>query len=165
MTPTPAQAAAGNYKKTHTRLHGLAIAIETPKGGTRRGGHAGREWECKVPYHYGYIKGHFGADGDHIDVCIGPHPESETVFIVDQKHADTGTFDEHKVLMGYRSREDAVSAYCSGFSDNRGRDRLGPVSRLTIHEFKQWLRDHDTTKAMRGNGHVDRALALCSNMR
>lgn len=156
MMPTPAQAAAGNYKKTHTRLHGLAISVETPKGGIRRG----PGWECRVPYHYGYIKGHFGADGDHIDVCIGPHPESETVFIVDQKHADTGKFDEHKVLLGYRTRDAAVEAYCGGFSDGKGPLRMGPVTRLTIDEFKEWLRRHDTTKAMRGQRHVEKALAL-----
>jgi len=146
----------GNYKKTHISLHGLPIAIENPKGSIRKG----RGWECKMPYHYGYIKRTEGADGAHVDVCIGPHPESEAVFIVDQKDAGTGKFDEHKVLLGYRSRDEAVQAYCSAFSDGRGRERCGPVSRLTLHEFKQWLRDHDTTRPLRGNGHIDRALSL-----
>lgn len=158
--PTEAQKIAGNYKKTHTSLHGLPITIENPKGSIRRK----RDWEVKMPYHYGYIKKTEGSDGDHIDVCIGPHPESEAVFIVDQKRADTGKFDEHKVMLGYRSKDEAVSDYYKGFSDGKGPQRCGPVTRLTIHEFKEWLKTHDTTKAMRGNGHIDKAIALCKSM-
>lgn len=154
--PTPAQSRVGNYKKTHTRIHGLDIAIETPKGGIRKG----KGWEVKTPYHYGYIKRTEGADGDHVDVCIGPHPEGETVFVIDQKDAETGKFDEHKVMLGYRMREDAIADYVKGFSDGKGRMRLGPLTRLTIHEFKEWLKKHDTTKALRGQGHADKALAM-----
>lgn len=156
MQPTDAQKVAGNYKKTHVTFYGIPISIENPKGSIR----SGKGWSVKVPYHYGYIKRTGGADGNHVDVCIGDHPESQTVFIIDQKHAHDGRFDEHKCMLGYLTREDAVDAYRAGFSDGRGNDRLGPVARLTIYEFKDWLKNHDTTKAVRGQGHIDKALAI-----
>lgn len=156
--PTEAQKRAGNYKKHHISFQGLPISIENPKGSIRKG----PGWQVKVPYDYGYIKRTEGADGDHVDVCIGPHHGSEAVFIVDQKDAKTGAFDEHKVMLGFRTREEAVDHYVRGFSDGKGRDRMGAVARMTMPEFKSWLKHHDTKKPVRGQGHIDRALALAS---
>lgn len=158
--PTEAQKTAGNYQKTHITFHGLPISIENPKGSVR----SGKGWSVKVPYHYGYIKRTQGADGDHVDVCIGPHDDSQMVFIIDQHDCNTGKFDEHKVMLGYRTREQAVDAYRAGFSDGRGNDRLGPVARLSIHEFKDWLKNHDTTKPVRAQGHLDRALSAAKKL-
>jgi hypothetical protein len=156
--PTEAQKRAGNYKKHHISFQGLPVSIENPKGSVRKG----TGWQVKVPYHYGYIKRTEGADGDHVDVCIGPHDQSEAVFIVDQKDLKTGAFDEHKVMLGFRTREEALDHYVRGFSDGKGRDRVGAVVRMTMPEFKSWLKNHDTKKPVRGQGHIDRALALSS---
>jgi 8-oxo-dGTP pyrophosphatase MutT (NUDIX family) len=54
--PTPAQAAAGNYRKERLKFQGLDIRIETPAGGIRRGSAPdGTEWSVKMPVDYGYI--------------------------------------------------------------------------------------------------------------
>ena len=83
--PTEAQKKAGNYQKSHVKLHGLDITIENPKGSTRTGtDRNGTEWSVDMPAHYGYVKRTVGADGDHVDVYIGDNPASDTVFIVDQ---------------------------------------------------------------------------------
>ena len=156
--PTEGQKRAGNYKKHHISFQGLPISIENPKGSVRKG----PGWQVKVPYHYGYIKRTEGADGDHVDVCIGPNETSEAVFIIDQKDLKTGAFDEHKVMLGFRTREDAIDSYDRGFSDGKGKDRIGAVVRMTMPEFKAWLKNHDTKKPVRGQGHIDRALSLSS---
>ena len=116
--PTPAQKEAGNYKMGHTRLHGLAITIENPRGSERRA--VDGSWVVpSMPAHYGYIKRTEGADGDHVDVFIGQNPESTTAWVINQKHTD-GAFDEHKVMLGFDSADDAKAAYLASFTDGWG---------------------------------------------
>ena len=158
VQPTEAQKAAGNYKKDHISFQGLPISIETRKGHMR----TGPGWQVRVPYDYGYIKRTEGADGDHVDVCIGPDHQSDHVFIVDQHDHQTGQFDEHKVMLGYRTREDARRAYCAGFSDGKGPDRMKNMVRMTMREFKTWLKLLNTKKPTKGQSHIDRALEVAS---
>src|SRR5947207_146513 len=101
---TPEQAKAGNYRKGKFVWNGLTIAIENPRGSLRKGvGKNGRVWSQKMADHYGYIQRTVSeADGDHIDVFVGPNPESEWVFVVYQVNPESGRgFDEHKVMLGY----------------------------------------------------------------
>ncbi|WP_397570646.1 phage portal protein [Schlesneria sp. T3-172] len=139
------QREAGNYRKGHVTIQGLRVSIETPKGGTRSGtDKAGNEWSVKMGCHYGYIKGtESAADGDHIDVFIGPHPESEIVFVIDQVNED-GEFDEHKCMIGYESTAEARDAYFSCYS--KGWSGLGSITPMTMGQFKQWIEVGDTRK-------------------
>src|SRR5690606_5788935 len=76
--PSEAQKEAGNYRKAHLRIQGIDIAIENPRGSIRSGiDPGGNKWEVSMKSHYGYIKKSKGADGDHVDVFVGPNPESE----------------------------------------------------------------------------------------
>lgn len=146
-TPTLGQKEAGNYKKAHVRLHGMDIAIENPRGSERFGvDKGGKRWSVTMPDHYGYIKRTEGKDGDHVDCYIGPNESSTKVFIVDQKDAHSGRFDEHKVMLGYPNRDTALSAYKRAFSDGKGADRIGDVTAMNVHQFKNWLRNGDTMK-------------------
>lgn len=161
--PSDAQKEAGNYQKGHISYQGLPISIENPKGSMRSGtAPNGKKWSVKMPYDYGYIKRTEGADGDHIDVCIGPNDHSHSVFVVDQMDIRTGKFDEHKVMLGFDTREAALASYHAGFSDGKGRERVKSVVRMTVPEFKTWLRHHDTKKPVRGQSHIDRALSSVS---
>ena len=145
--PSPAQAKAGNYKKDHIRRHGLEISIENPQGSERRGvDENGQPWSSILPAHYGYIKRTEGADGDHVDVFVGPHDDSDQVFVVDQQKAGTDEFDEHKCIFGALSVTQAKELYLSAFSDGQGSARLMAITPLTVEEFKQWLKDGDTTR-------------------
>ncbi|QZM13685.1 hypothetical protein ABVS_3059 [Acinetobacter lwoffii] len=142
--PTQAQIEAGNYKKGHIKVHGLDIAVENPRGSERRGTDPdGKEWAHKMSDHYGYIKKTTGADNEQIDTYIGRNPESEQVFIVDQIDQKTGGFDEHKVMMGFNSQEDAIQAYSSNFDKGW---KIGPVRAMSKDEFKTWLKNGDTKK-------------------
>lgn len=149
-TPTEAQKQAGNYRKGHVRIHGIDIAIETPRGSHRSGVDSdGKPWRVKMGAHYGYIKGTTGADGDHVDVYIGPHIRSPKAFVLDQHDADSGRFDEHKAFLGFASVAQVANIYGKSFSDGRAHERFGPLTEMTIPQFKDWLRDGDHTRAMK----------------
>ena len=138
--PTDAQREAGNYRKLHTSVHGMKIAIETEKGSERTGtGKNGKTWSVQMPAHYGYVKGTEGKDGDHVDVYLGPALGHPIVHVVDQVDHDTGRFDEHKALLGFRSRKHALDTYHQSFSDGHGPDRVGAVTSLPVGKFKDWL--------------------------
>lgn len=147
--PSDAQKASGNYAKGKVHLSGLEIAIENPKGATRRGvDKGGKEWRVTMPAHYGYVKGTEGKDGDHVDCYIGPKPDSSTVWVVDQVDAGNKKFDEHKCLLGYTSQDDALADYKRAFSDGKGADRIGSVTAMSMTDFKDWLRNGNTKAPM-----------------
>lgn len=145
--PSEAQREAGNYPKGRMRLHGLPITIETPQGATRKGTDAdGNDWSVEMPAHYGYIRQtESEADGDHIDLFIGPDPSSELVFVVDQRKP-SGRFDEHKVMIGWHNAAEAKEAYLSAYSE--GWDGLGAITPLTLPQLKEWLANGDSAKPL-----------------
>lgn len=135
--PTEAQKEAGNYKKGHIKINGFDVTIEQPAGSVRSGKDAnGKEWSVTMNNTYGYIRGTEGVDGDHIDVFLGPDMNSDMVYVVDQVNTD-GSFDEHKVMMGFPSLEDARSAYFSNYED--GWQGLGNITGVALDEFKKWI--------------------------
>lgn len=147
--PTEAQIEAGNYKKGHIRLAGLDISIENPRGSVRRGTTPdGQPWEVEMPAAYGYVKRTKGRDGDHVDAYIGDQPQARSVFLVDQIDPQTRNFDEHKAMIGFGSRDAAVRAYDAAFSDGSGSRRMGAMTEMPLHEFKNWVRSGNTTKAV-----------------
>jgi hypothetical protein len=145
--PTMAQAKAGNYRMGHTTVAGLPVSIETPKGRFRTGlTPAGRSWRVKMPAHYGYVKKTTGADGDHLDVYLGPHAheaEKHPAYIVDQQHHDTKRFDEHKSMLGFRDLDHATRTYDAAFSDKHGPARRRAVHEVTIADFHHWVANGD----------------------
>lgn len=135
--PTEAQKEAGNYKKGHIKINGFDVTIEQPAGSVRSGKDAnGKEWSVTMNNTYGYIRGTESVDGDHIDVFLGPDMNSDMVYVVDQVNTD-GSFDEHKVMMGFPSLEDARSAYFSNYED--GWQGLGNITGVALDEFKKWI--------------------------
>lgn len=145
--PTQGQKEAGNYKHAHVKLHGFDIGIESPKGGTRTGTDPdGKAWSATMPADYGKLKGYTGADGDEMDAYIGPDPKSPTVFIVHQKDLKSGKFDEHKVIFGTRSEEEATQLYEAGFSDGKGRDRMMQVEEVPVEQLEGWLESNQGEK-------------------
>lgn len=147
--PSEAKKEAGNYNKGHFVWNGLSIAIENPKGSIRRGTDSkGTAWTIRMPAHYGYLKRSIGADDDHIDVYMGSNPLSKDIWVIDQIHARTGKFDEHKVMLGFTSRDEALAAYRKAFSDGRGDDRMGGVSKMTLGQLKRWLAKGNTTEPL-----------------
>jgi hypothetical protein len=142
--PTDAQKEAGNYKKGHVKVDGMDVSIENPKGSTRSGKDAdGKEWHTEMHNDYGYIRGTKGVDGDHVDVYFSEHPDNGNVYVVDQVNPKTGGFDEHKVMYGFDSEEDARKAYLSNYQ--KGWKGLGKITEVSKDDFKKWL-DSSTRK-------------------
>lgn len=139
--PSDAQKESGNYKKGHIKFGGYDYTIENPKGSTRSGKDAnGKEWKVTMHDTYGYIRGKFGKDGDHLDMFINDKADLDNwngdVFVVDQVNPD-GSFDEHKVMYGYDSMDDAKKAYLANY--NKGWKGLGNISGASKDEFDKWL--------------------------
>ena len=139
--PSDAQKKSGNYKKGHIKFGGYDYTIENPKGSTRSGKDAdGKEWKVTMHDTYGYIRGKFGKDGDHLDMFINDKADLDNwngdVFVVDQVNPD-GSFDEHKVMYGYDSMDDAKKAYLANYS--KGWQGLGNITGASKDEFDKWL--------------------------
>ena len=139
--PSDVQKESGNYKKGHVKFGGYDFTIENPKGSTRSGKDAdGKEWKVSMHDTYGYIRGKFGKDGDHLDMFINDDADLDNwhgnVYVVDQKNAD-GSFDEHKVMYGFDSEEDAKKAYLSNYS--KGWKGLGSITGVSKEDFDKWV--------------------------
>jgi len=146
--PTEAQKEAGNYKKGHTQVQGMDVAIENPKGSIRSGvDEGGQKWSQKMGAHYGYIKRTQGADGDHVDVFLGPDAETaDTFYVVNQNNPTTGKFDEHKVMIGYPDEKAAKAAYMANYDKKwAGFDSIVPLS---TEQFKRFVHSPKAKKAL-----------------
>lgn len=141
--PTEAQIQAGNYRKGHVAINGFDVTLENPRGSTRTGtDRNGKAWSRELTHDYGYIKRTDGADGEQVDVFVGPKLDSQKVYVADQ-YVD-GEFDEHKVLMGFESRKAAEEGYRSNY--HKDWNGLGALTEMSVDEFKQWVRDPAKTK-------------------
>ncbi|WP_301746903.1 helicase-related protein [uncultured Duncaniella sp.] len=149
--PTPAQAEAGNYKKGHITIGEFDITIENPAGSVRKGIDAdGKEWSTTMANTYGYIKGTEGVDGDHIDVFLHENMDmwnGRKVYVVDQTNTD-GSFDEHKVMLGFNNKDEAMSAYLANYDATWGQTHPGlRISETNIEDFNKWVQSsHRKTK-------------------
>lgn len=143
--PTEGQKEAGNYKKGHVTIDGMDISIENPKGSIRSGKDSnGNEWQVTMNNDYGYIRLTEGVDGDHIDIFLSDKPSDGRVFVVDQVNED-GSFDEHKVMYGFNSIDEAREAYLANYSP--GWKGLGAITEVSKEEFKKWIdSSHRKTK-------------------
>ena len=148
--PTEGQKQAGNYKKGHVRIGQFDISIENPKGSVRRGVDAnGKAWEHTMQNSYGYIRGTEGVDGDHIDVFLSDKIDDwngSRAFVIDQYNED-GTFDEHKVMLGFNEQEDAWNAYLVNYEDGWADGRRLVITPVNIEKFENWIASsHRKTK-------------------
>lgn len=133
VIPTEAQAEAGNYKKPEMILPGnIPFRMETAEGVKRKG--------YKQAHPYGYFSKTKGADGDPIDGFINKKMAEDwagDVYIVDQQFPGVGGFDEHKVMFGFNNLIDARRGYRKSYGkDWKG---VGPVTKMSLEEFKTWL--------------------------
>ena len=140
--PTEAQKEAGNYKKGHVQIGTFDITIEQPQGSVRKGTDAdGKQWENKMNNTYGYIRGTVGVDGDHIDVFLSNDIDGwdgRKVFVVDQYNLD-GSFDEHKVMLGFNDADEAKGDYLANYEQGWENGRRIDVSAVNLEDFEKWI--------------------------
>ena len=143
---------AGDYGKGNVRIGDLDIAIENPADSIRAGTDPnGKQLQVKMQHHYGFIKNTTGADGDEIDVFVKNHLDSdpEHAYIIRQLNSD-GAFDEHKIIIGAETEDEAKDIYHSNFET--GWQGFGSIDRIAIadlpakfqhtwSEFDSWAAD------------------------
>lgn len=114
------------YPTGKVTVNGFNLEMENAPGTERNG--------RLMSQPYGRFAEVEGADGDKLDVFVGPKPtSSEQVYIIDQVNED-GTFDEHKVMLGYPNQLSAVKAYKQNAAPGRP---MGPVTAMTLQEFRE----------------------------
>ena len=141
INPSDAQKESGNYKKGHIKFGGYDFTIENPKGSERKGVDSdGKQWSVKMHDTYGYVRGKIGKDGDHLDMFINDSADLDkwngNVYVVDQVNQD-GSFDEHKVMYGYNSEDEAKASYLANYS--KGWKGLGNITGVDKETFDKWL--------------------------
>jgi hypothetical protein len=155
--PTKGQREVGNFKKGHIWIQGLDITIENAKGSKRRVKlDTGEHIKIKMPAVYGYIKGYLGADDEHMDVYLGKHPDEDIVYVVDQNLVNSSGkvlhFDEHKCFIGFRDSDKVKKNYLKAHDDDLGADRFSAMTKLTMDQFKNWLKTGDMKKPISEQG-------------
>ena len=131
-----------------TDFREMLVNIEIEKGETKVGvDDRGQAWSHRYQYPYGEIAGTVGADGDAVDVYIGPNPMAEDVFVVHQLTRD-GDYDEDKIFLGWNDAESAEAAY-RAHGPSWG---FGALDAMTFEEFRdEYLADNSAL----GRGTVD----------
>jgi hypothetical protein len=122
----------------HTTHQGIPVAIENRKGSVRSGvDKDGKPWRTVMKHPYGYIKGTKGADGEEVDAYVGPKKDATHAFVVHQNKHDGKTYDEDKVMLGFRSEDHARKAYLKHYNDPKF---LGPISSVPMERFKEIIK-------------------------
>jgi len=118
-----------------TEVQGIPVAIENRKGSVREGTtEDGHHWRTKMRAPYGYIKGTKGADGEEIDAYVGPDKDAPNAYVVHQHKPDGTGFDEDKVMLGFKSEEEAKKTYLQHYDDPKF---LGPISTVPVEKLKE----------------------------
>ena len=85
--------------------------------------------------HYGYIIETEGADFDPIDVFVGSNYNKSLAFVVNQ--GKNGMFDEHKIILGCDTLEEAEALYMSNYQ--KGWDGLDSIKQSNTKKLRGWL--------------------------
>jgi hypothetical protein len=126
---------AGGKVLKHDLAEGLTINVETPRGHKRD--HHGAN---PLPVDYGYFPKTKGADGMAVDAFVGPDKSSDTAYIINQYHPVTKKFDEHKVMIGFKSRKSAEKAYKNSYPAGLADKMERSIVEMSKQELKDWLK-------------------------
>lgn len=134
---TKEQKETGNYKKGVFVFNNLKLVIENPKGSFRSGtDNNGNQWKNEIKNTYGFIESTIGNDGDELDVFISEELSKDLVFIIFQTD-ESNKFDEHKIMIGFKTKDDAEKAYLSNY--DKGWNRYSHILSMTKKDFDKWL--------------------------
>ena len=116
---------------------GLPLVIECRRGEER--------WPGKVwPADYGYIRKTASAEGldECMDCFVGQDRDSDIAFVINHFRKD-GSFEETKVMLGYKTAEAAIADYSAAY--DMPRQRAFSFSLPKLHD---WLHNGDVTKPL-----------------
>jgi len=115
------------------------ILVENRKGSVRSGvGPKGKVWKTTMPAHYGEFRRTKGADGDPVDVYVGPNEKSTNVYIVHTRKPPTfKRYDEDKVFIGFDSAAEVAACMRAAYDDKRF---LGSMTSCSVTDLKKVLK-------------------------
>lgn len=122
---------------------GLDVLIENPAGSVRRWVDSdGTEGSTTMRHDYGCFVGVRGADGEDVDVYIGPDERAEWVYVVHQRKKSSGfvDYDEDKAMVFFASANDAKAAYLAQYDNPRF---FGGMTVLSREDFVARMRATD----------------------
>lgn len=113
-------------------FHGIPISVEIEVGDTKSGmDEGGQPWSKTYSVPYGEIpSSRTLADGDGVDVYLGPDATATMVYVIHQRRRD-GHFDEDKCMLQFGSQGEAVKAY----KDHGPAWGFGSVDMMTVDQF------------------------------
>jgi hypothetical protein len=130
--------ADGEPGKGHKFFNGFFVKVEHPAGSTRTGTDAaGNPWATKMHNDYGELPGSVGADGDPVDVYLGPHADAKIVHVVHMNDAN-GAYDEDKSFLGFKNQKAVIDAFKKHYPD--GTARIGAITSHRVAGFRQKVR-------------------------
>src|SRR5581483_1558475 len=97
-----------------------------------------------MPADYGYIRRIGSAEGEDewLDCFVGPWHSSRKVWVIDamKPESEGGGFDEHKLMIGFRSRREALDCFNKAYNDGGAR-RVGANTEMSMDSlmFKDWV--------------------------
>jgi hypothetical protein len=120
-------------------FQGLPIVVEHPAGTIRTWKGPDGDGHTKMLCDYGFIEGYLSGDDEEIDCYVGGFEEVGDVYIIHQLLApDCRRWDEDKIMLGFRSADEAKAAYLAHRNDG---DRcFGGMLVLPLEQFKKRLR-------------------------
>ncbi|CAB4130767.1 hypothetical protein UFOVP122_26 [uncultured Caudovirales phage] len=143
-------ASGGRAVVGHTSAANVPVSLEEHKGEMRHRAHSG---DSRMAADYGYIDSSKpDHDGMKTDAFVGPHHDSKKVFVINQQHPHTKTFNEHKVMLGYKDRAHALRDYAHSFSDGLGHKRIHSVVEMDAHQLKDWIKRPHTAPLKKAEG-------------
>jgi hypothetical protein len=144
--PFPLNLKKGRKLRRRMKFQGMDVSIETDKGEYRHwyDPHNKTEGKTKMTHPYGYIRRTDGADGEQVDIYVGPNEDAKKVYVVHQMKApEFKQYDEDKVMAGFDSAKEAKAAYMRNFDDTRF---FGAMTAMPVERF----RDYFIKKALTG---------------
>jgi phage gp29-like protein len=144
---------------------GFPICIENPAGSIRlwTDEDGKRIGATTMLTDYGYLEGHIGADGEELDVYLGPDASAQEVYVVHQLRApDFKAHDEDKFFLGFASADAAKASYLAHRNDERA---YGSMSAMSLDDLRTKLKRRTGTGKVRASAGAGGSVALRSNGR
>ncbi len=128
--------------KKKIEVQGIPVWIEWKKGETRIYKKKGKiAYERFMKADYGYIPNTLDADGEELDVYVGPDKQSIKAFVIKQNKLD-GSFDEHKVMIGFTDRAAAKDSY--NYHMGGTKERFGGLQEIPISALIALFGENDS---------------------
>ncbi len=130
--------------KKKINFNGVPVWIEWLKGETREYKKDGKiKYQRLMAADYGYIPGTMDSDGEELDVYVGPDKSATNAYVIRQLKK-TGSFDEHKVMIGYASKSEAKASYVHHMGGTP--ERFGGIQSIPLNSLVALFGDNKKSK-------------------